>query len=264
MAQTGVLINEKQTTYFKNPNVDWLWCEGAEMVTNGDDHIGTIAWTGGDPDDWTVVETGATADVAEDAEGISLTSENGVQVASIYQDVSLNPNNTYIFKATVETATSGTLIVGMGQDPAGEAVVGNMGMSFTTAVTQTRIGKPDNVVNTGINATAKATGGATVMIVSTISVKPMLSTFWPQGRRVNTIEFWPGANGDICIFRDGFTTYAAQGDTSAPACFHVYEATDLVNTFGPKNFNGQRMKLFLDTANSTMSDGSRIIINWAE
>lgn len=264
MAQTGLLTESNYITYFENPNVDWLWCEGAELVVNGDDNIGTITWTGDDPDSWTVSEGGA-ADVTEDAEGIQLVAAVGADPAIISQAISsLDPSKTYILKATVETLAAATLHVYLGQAVTDITKAGNMGLTFAGVGTQTRIGKPDQFGDSQKITVHAAEATASDGIISTISLKEIMTTFWPNGRRVNSIEFWPGANADICIFRDGYTTYAAQGNASAPACFYAYEATDLINTRGQADFHGQRMKLFLDVANSTLSDGCKIIIRWYE
>ena len=137
-------------------------------------------------------------------------------------------------------------------------------MLFSSAISACRIGKPDQFGDSQkITAHAHETA-ATAGVLATISLRPLMSTFYPGGRHVNSIEFHPGANADVCIFRDGYTVYVAQGDSYDPRCFHQYDAADLINTLGPKDFHGQRMQLFYDHENSTVSDGAVIIINWAE
>lgn len=265
MAQTGELVTSKdgRITTIKQANVDWFWNQGAELVTNGDDHIGTIAWTADDPDSFTVVETGITADVTEDAEGIQLISENGVQVASIYQDLSLDPTKKYYYKYAVETDTSGTMLFGMGEAAGTESISGNMGMEVTGVGTATRLGKPDNFTNTGIHVTAKATGGATNMVVSTISVREALQTWYPSGRRVSRITFVPGANNDIVVLRNGVNEYGAMADDAVnPICLKTLGATAHVAQHF--DMGGLRYKLWLDTENSTLSANSYVIIHWAE
>jgi len=84
---------------------------------------------------------------------------------------------------------------------------------------------------------------------------------YPNGRRLNSIEFHPGADADICIFRDGYT---ALTDDADPRCFSSYEVNDLISIVRPKNFFGQRVQLVLDDDNSTLSEGAVAIINWAE
>jgi hypothetical protein len=260
MAQTGLLTQERQTTYFENPNVDWLWCEGAELVLNGDDHIGTITWTGDDPDSWTVSE-GGTADVTEDAEGIQLVAAVGADPAIISQTVSVNPAKQYILKATVETLAAATLHAYLGQAVTDIVKAGNMGLTFAGVGTQTRIGYPDQFGDSQKITVHAAEATASDGILSTISLKEVMTTLWPNGRRVNSIEFIPGANSDICIFRDGYNLYAA---ANKPICYYVNEATDQISARGQVDFYGQRMKLFLDVANSTLSDGCKIIIRWYE
>lgn len=261
MAQTGLLVEERQTTYFENPNVDWLWCEGSELVVNGDDHVGTITWTGDDPDSWTVSEALA-ADVTEDAEGIQLVASLGLDPAIIYQTISsLDPSKNYIFKMTQETVTTATAHAYLGQDPTDIVGAGNMALTLAAAGTISRIGKLDQFAYPTTVTVHGAELTATDVVVSTISLKEVMTTLWPNGRRVNSIEFIPGANSDVCIFRDGFDIYQAQ---AAPICYYVNEATDQISARGQVDFYGQRMKLFLDAENSTLSDGCKIIIRWAE
>ncbi len=262
MAQSGLLTESNYITYFENPNVDWLWCEGAELVVNGDDHIGTIIYTVGDtPDDWTESEGGAAA-ITEDAEGIDLLASNGLDPAILSQAISsLDPSKTYILKATFETLDVGTIAVMLGQAVTDVAKAGNMGMLFSSAGTQTRIGQLDQFEDEQKITAHAHESAASHGVLSTISLKEVMTTFWPQGRRVNSIEFIPGAIDDICVFRDGYNTYAA---ANGAICYHVQEKVDQISARHQVDFYGQRMKLFLDVANSTLSDGCKIIIRWYE
>jgi hypothetical protein len=264
MANTSYITSERQTTVLFDPKVDWLWCEGTELITNGDDAGQTaITWNGDDPDSWTVVETGATADVTEDAEGIQLVAENGVQEASITQAITgLDNSKRYIFKAYVETRTAGSIAAMLGQDPTDAAVAGNMGMTFIAAGNDCRIGRPDQNANSNVSGVALQSA-ATDGVLQTISLKEVLTTWFPNGRRVHSIQFIPGANNDILVMQDGFTEYAQQTALTSPICLYLKGATGGL-PLNPVYFHGQRLKLFLNTRLSTLSAGSYIIVRWAE
>jgi hypothetical protein len=266
MANTSFLTTGRDTTVLFDPKVDWLWCEGTELVTNGDDAGQTaITWTGDDPDSWTVVETGATADVTEDAEGIQLIAENGVQEASITQAITgLDAAKKYIFKAFFETRTAGSLAAMLGQDPTDATVAGNMGMTFATAGNDCRIGQVDQNANANVSAVALQSA-ATDGVLQTISLKEALTSWYPQGRRVHSIQFIPGANNDILVMQDlnPLVEYAQITAINAPIVYYTKGATGGLPV-EPKYFNGQRIGLFLNTRLSTLSAGSYIIINWAE
>jgi hypothetical protein len=256
MAQTGELTESKYTTMIVNPNVSWVWNQGAELVTNGDDHVGTIVYTVADtPDDWTESE-GGNAAITEDAEGIDLLADTGADPAIISQVIDIDPAKTYIFKAALETCDVGTTAFMLGQLPADVAVAGSMGMLFSGPGSAMRIGQLDQFgASTTVSVHAHESA-ASHSVMTTCSVREALTTWYPGGRRVNSIEFHPGANADVCIFRDGWTTYVAQGDSYDPRCFSVYEAADLITVNDPKYFHGQRIQLVLDYENSTISDGA--------
>jgi hypothetical protein len=188
----------------------------------------------------------------------------GADPAIISQSVSVDPTKQYIFKMAQETVTTATAHAYLGQAVTDIVGAGNMALTLAAAGSTCRIGHPDQFGDSQKVTVHAAELTATDVVLSTISLREVLSTWYPNGRKVNSIEFHPGANGDICIFRDGWTTYVAQGDSYDPRCFHRYEAADLVATLAPKNFYGQRLKLFYDHENSTVSDGAMIIINWAE
>lgn len=81
---------------------------GAELVTNKD----FSAWTGDNPDGWTVVEDGdASSNVTEDANGCQIIRNN--DIASIQQNV-LSLYGLYYSEIDVHTANSGSFIVGFG------------------------------------------------------------------------------------------------------------------------------------------------------
>jgi len=264
MAQTGEITESKYTTMIINPNVSWLWNQGAELVSNGDDHIGTMVYTVADtPDDWTESEGGAAA-ITEDAEGIDLLADTGADPAIISQAVAIDPAKTYIFKGALETCDVGTTAFMLGQLPADVAVAGSMGATLSSAGSFMRIGQLDQFGAATTVSVHAHESAASHSVMTTCSVREVLQSWYPGGRRVNSIEFHPGANADVCVFRDGYTTYVAQGDSYNPRCFHRYEATDLVATLPPKDFAGQRMQLYYDHEASTLSDGSIIIINWTE